>query len=196
MTPFGQCATQYAKYWADRERPAYEGLRQSGRSRRLRALQGAAGYFKIARNFRLAFDVRLGRERLAPVLAILEEFRAPRVTASRLAATVTALRTRLGVAYGGGDRLSAATKFLWLLHREPVVIFDSRARRALRAPAGDYSAYLELWHAGYSENKQAIAAGCSALSKQPSAVALVDTIDQEWFRQRVYDIHLWNSGAP
>jgi hypothetical protein len=196
MTAFGHCASQYAKYWSDGELLAYEGLRQPGRAERLRALQGAAGYFKVARNFHLTFDVRQGLERLAPVLAILEEYRAPRLTLARLASTVAVLRTRLGAAYGGGDRLSASTKFLWLLHREPVVIFDSRARRALRAPAGDYSAYLELWHSGYSENREAIAAACGALSKQSSAAALDGAQDREWFRQRVYDIHLWNVGAP
>ena len=136
---FPFCAKQYARSWSRGERPLFEGLAGADRCGRLEAVQRGAGYFKIARNFRTAFDVDQGLERFAPVLALLEPLRTSALTADTLCATIDKLRIELAADYGGGDRLSAATKLLWLLRRDPVIIYDSRARSALGAPDGDYA---------------------------------------------------------
>lgn len=193
---FLSCAEQYARSWSSRERPIFEGLASLSRSQRLAALQKGAGYFRIARSFNRRFDVDRGIARLAPVLDALEPYRTSRLVPSTLCPTIAALRLRLGHDYGGKDLLSAATKLLWLLRREPAIIYDSQARRALSAPAGDYGAYMELWLKGYRKNELAIRQACSALPGQGTdPVLLSQDGPPEWFRQRVYDIYLWRVGA-
>ena len=193
---FPYCAKQYARSWSDGERPLFEGLALADRSRRLEALQRGAGYFKIARNFRTAFDVGQGLERFAPVLNVLEPFRSSALTTDTLCETIADLRIQLAAGYGGGDRLSAATKLLWLLRRDPVIIYDSQARSALGAPSGDYATYVELWRRGYKAHKDEIREACAALPRAGRNKAeFARETAQEWFRQRVYDIYLWNAGA-
>ncbi len=193
---FHYCAKQYAKSWSS-ERPLFEGLAGADRSCRLEAIQRGAGYFKIARNFRTAFDVGQGLERLAPVLRVLEPFRSSRLTTDTLCETIADLRGQLAGGYGGGDRLSAATKLLWLLRRAPVIIYDSQARSALGAPSGDYAKYVGLWRRGYKEHKDEIREACAALPRTGrNKTEVAHEVAQEWFRQRVYDIYLWNAGAP
>ena len=109
---------------------------------------------------------------------------------------VARLRVDLGIRYGGGDELSAATKFLWLLQRDPVIIYDSQARRALGAPVGDYDRYVSLWRSGYRENQQEIREACDALPQRSTdRIPFNRGEAPEWFRQRVYDIYLWLAGS-
>ena len=59
--------------------------------------------------------------------------------------------------------LSAATKFLWLRHRDVVVIHDSQARIALGAAVGDYAGYLDRWRAEYSRLASRVTDACERL---------------------------------
>jgi hypothetical protein len=193
---FASCAKRYARTWSRGERPIFEGLASADRRHRLEALQKGAGYFRIARNFHKTFDVGIGLERFAPVLEALEPFRSSALGPDTLCATVAALRVGLGADYGGGDRLSAATKLLWLLRRDPAIIYDSQARLALGAPVGNYERYVELWRRGYRESRLAIRETCAALpSNGVNTVPFLRGTAPEWFRQRVYDIYLWSAGA-
>jgi hypothetical protein len=193
---FPACAKRYGTTWSRGERPIFEGLASCDRRVQLEALQKGAGYFRIARNFHKRFDIDVGVERLAPILVALEPFRAAALRPDTLCATVATLRVRLGHDYGGGDRLSAATKLLWLLHRSPAIIYDSQARFALGAPAGDYETYVKLWRRGYKDAGPAIREACTALPGSAfQSVPFLRGAAPEWFRQRVYDIYLWSAGA-
>ena len=195
--PFLRYAREYGEYWSRRERHLYDGLADDDSARRLQAIQSAAGYFKIARNFPTAFDISLGHARLAPVLEIIDQFRHSELTVATLWRTIESLRIRLAAPYGGGDRLSAATKLLWLLRRDPVIIYDSQARVALGAPAGNYARYVQLWRLGYAKHEDAIRSACATISSTGTKVPeFASDTGEEWFRQRVYDIFLWNVGAP
>lgn len=196
LPSFESCAKEYARSWSNGERPIFEGLAAADRPRRLEALQAGAGYFRIARNFHRRFDVELGLERLGPVLEILETFRSTRLGVDTLCPMIGELRILLGHSYGGVDVLSAATKFLWLLRRAPTIIYDSQAKVALGAPAGDYETYVELWRRGYRQSGQAIRQACAALPSQSvKAAPFSQGLPPEWFLQRVYDIYLWRAGA-
>ena len=193
---FNYCARRYADTWSRGERPIFEEIAVGSQARRLAALQRGAGYFRIARNFHRAFDVERGVARLEPVLEVLDLYRTSKLNLVTMRSAVARLRVDLGVRYGGGDKLSAATKFLWLLHREPVVIYDSQARRALGAPVGDYDRYVKLWRAGYQENQENIRESWDALSQRAAdRVPFRPRAAPEWFRQRVYDIYLWQAGS-
>jgi hypothetical protein len=171
----------------------------------LSVLQRAAGYFKVARNLPTAYDVERGLQRLAPVLALLGSKPYQHVSAANLSEVVQSLRHQLGAAYGGRNLLSAATKFLWLLHRDVVIIFDSQARAALDTPNADYDTYLQRWHEGYTSLSEEIQSACEAMASshrsglRSSAVSnrnITIVAGHDWFRRRVYDIYLWRRGAP
>ena len=183
-------AAQYASYWRRSEQGFVKDLAATSRAIRLAALVRAAAYFKVARSFALEYDVKRGLPRVAPVLTILDEYGSLELTRETLVPIVTELRRRLASAYNMSDLLSAATKFLWLQHRHPVVIYDGNVRGALGSPYGDYSAYLERWHERYEELEDEIRIATDALASTPGLPA-----DTEWFRRRVFDIYMWNSGG-
>ena len=196
-------AKRYAEYWERRERAFVESLADGDEGARLLALQRAAGYFRIARNFPKAFDIGRGFTRLAPVRDLLHATLHRLVEPQSLGPTVESLRHELGALYGGRDLLSAATKFLWLLHGDPVIIFDSQARIALVTPHANYDAYVERWRDAYTQYAHAIRAACDSLPRASGLAADPKArseraragIDHEWFRRRVFDIYLWNLGG-
>ncbi len=183
-------AVQYAKQWAESESGLVDGLASRNLETRQATLARAAGVFRVARNFRLSFDVGRGLPRLSPALTILDDFRTPALRDDSFLTAVNTVRRRFAVAYGRNDLLSAATKFLWLMHQHPVVIYDSRVRDALGAPDGDYALYLDLWNERYAHLAQEIQSATNTLADDPRVPA-----GAEWFRRRVLDIHLWNLGG-
>ncbi len=189
MPTVKQSAVQYAEFWKKSERGFVSGLTSRNQETRRTSLARAAGYFKVARNFKLEFDERRGLPRLAPALEILDDFRATPLTGESFVAAVTSVRRRFAVAYGKNDLLSAATKFLWLMHQHPVVIYDTNVRDALGSPDGDYGLYLQLWDQRYEQHAAEILRATKALARTTDVPA-----DTEWFRRRVLDIHLWNIG--
>ncbi len=203
--PFEHCALQCAEFWFTIDRHLVAGLASSRESERLEALRKAAGYFRVARNLPLAHDVHRGYPRLGPLMAILDRH-APGLANGRDSAEVVyRVRDELSVAYGGKALLSAATKFLWLAHRDQVVIYDTQARLALNTPEGDYDLFLSAWRKSYRSARKAISHACSILSTgvrflscggSLSAQDIDHIAAEEWFRQRVHDIYLWKAGAP
>lgn len=190
------CARRYAKTWANGERSIYEGLASPDRSVRLAALRTGAGYFRISRNFHRVFELKRGLERLEPVLDVLEEYRRVRLTVTTMRAAVAILRVALGENYGGGDKLSAATKFLWLVNRAPTIIYDSQARFALGTPSGDYDRYVQVWLQAYRDARCEIRKVSAALpDRAVTAVPFPGGKAPEWFLQRVFDIYLWSAGS-
>jgi len=116
--------------------------------------------------------------------------------------TVCRVSEHIGATYGGSP-LSAASKFLWLLHKDPFVIFDSRARRHLGG-SEMYVEYVERWEVSYSSMRDRIRHACRNLlsmrlylSKAHSLTeaAVAETAGQEWFARRVHDIFLWQAGS-
>jgi len=106
--------------------------------------------------------------------------------------------------------LSAASKLLWLTHRKPFVIYDSRAVEALaslsprRFNYRDYKAYDEVWHEEYQKVEDAVRDAAIQLPKaRPFMRSALHQSDQEllrmttepWFMERVFDIFLWELGG-
>jgi hypothetical protein len=188
-------AVQYAQWWLRKERHYVSDLTSADRARQLSGLKAAAGYFRVARNFPLTYDTGRGLGRLAPVLDLLNHEGLKGVTDDTLAEAVQFLRTTLGSAYGGRDLLSAATKFLWLRHKDAVIIFDSQARAALKSPPGDYVVYLQSWRTQYAEAIPRISQACRSTQVHVTLGPQHADAKAEWFRRRVFDIVLWNVGS-
>jgi hypothetical protein len=166
----------------------------------LQSIRDAGGYFRISRSLRTAYDVGIGLPRLKPVLDALDRIPDGGVTDATLLKVVSDLRRDIGKPYGNRDVLSAATKFLWLRHRDVVIIHDSQARLALGAPVGDYASYLDRWRELYSRIARDVTEACDRLKtaqfSAPAARLEAEAdVSSEWFKRRVFDIYLWKAGA-
>lgn len=193
-------ARYYAKAWTLRERTFVEGLASTDPATRLKVICNAGGYFRISRSLRTAFDVGIGLPRLKPVLDALDQVHPDSVSDATLHEVVSDLRRSIGKPYGNRDLLSAATKFLWLRHRDVVVIHDSQARLALGAPSGDYATYLNRWYTDYTLVSPQVTAACERLQDASDLEKRISFEVKrhgtaEWFKRRVFDIYLWRKGA-
>lgn len=103
--------------------------------------------------------------------------------------------------------LSAASKLLWLSHREPFIVYDTRAVKALTRHFGQrFSSYREysiVWREEYAKTKDSIQAAVEQLPKgrmfmrscPPSDQELVSMAREAWFMERVFDVFLWEVGV-
>jgi hypothetical protein len=107
---------------------------------------------------------------------------------------------------------SATSKILWLKFRNTnIKIYDSRAKKALNQwkannfiyDDNDYKSYVEDWKEFYITKKEDVEKACNQLLKDYKYSRPGKEIDEEyvlkfykqdWFKERVFDIYLWNKG--
>ncbi|MFW6195389.1 MAG: hypothetical protein ACOC5M_02595 [Chloroflexota bacterium] len=195
---------RFAEFWFCYEKKYRNALLSEAHEERLRGLRRALNYFGVARNLARKHDEGRGLKRYEPLLPIVAD--ATNMATDNdldMKRAVEDVSQRIGHLYGGTP-ISLASKVLWLLHRDPFVIFDEQARRSLRAPHG-YTAFVERWKAEYCRRRPAIDAACAefrGMSRYLRCGTVVSETDlsqaagKEWFRRRVFDIYLWTSGAP
>lgn len=85
--------------------------------------------------------------------------------------------------------------------RSPIVIYDSQARKALGVD--NIEAYYSKWRDKYDGYDQQIRDACTSLrnvheyTKKPEVTTpeyIAETTKQPWFRERVFDVYLWQRG--
>jgi len=199
-------ALQYLNDWCRYDRGFVEGL-SPGKSRddRLDSLQKAAKYYKIARNFKRRPDEN--ENRLDKALQELEAI-GNSITEDKVSSTVCDLAGRLHLSYGE-NVISAASKLLWIRHKSPIVIYDSRANQCLEKECGrslgrgKYEEYLEEWRKQFNNRKERIESACAELVNVRGFSLADDMADEDfkclvgnrWFAERVFDRFLWwNAG--
>jgi hypothetical protein len=140
--------------------------------------------------------------RYKPLLEILnrttqEQFK------NDLIGEIKKIENEISKGYGNQGVLSATTKFLWLIIKSPILLYDSQARIALSSQDGDVEAFYKKWHEEFNINKEKIKDACSKLSELnlyavDQKVGTKDYIKQisseTWFHERVFDIYLWHKG--
>jgi hypothetical protein len=102
---------------------------------------------------------------------------------------------------------AAASKFLWILHQSPVVIYDSRALTCLRwftrkkITERAYAEYRYEWLQQFDGRRVAISSACDELLRikdfAPSTsdeTELESVVKSPWFHGRVFDKFLWWNG--
>jgi hypothetical protein len=212
MPNFHYYALQYVDDWFRWDKKMSDGLKSS--TDKLEALQVAAQYYGVGRTLHKTQD-EIYAEKQGPVA-----YKAVRLSRalSRLDATVIgidpvnavlSLASALEEEYGQ-NVVSAASKFLWLRSIESdIVIFDTRARTALRALMNNgnnyeqYGAYHADWLEVFSRvtNGPAIAEACNRLleighwTSGSGGYDLNSVISQTWFHHRVFDKYLWDLGG-
>jgi hypothetical protein len=191
-------ALHYLDDWCGYDHRFVTGLAsENARVERLESFQEAAKYYGVARNF-----ATLQEERLDAALAALDRSSGA-LTEGTVDATVCDLAAAFQVEYGK-NAISAASKFLWLRHKSPVVIYDGRAVRCLRCSGDrfqswDYKAYRREWRRQFNEHEAPIRSACRELIRvrdfslahlMPDDV-LASLVASNWFHERVFDKFLW-----
>ena len=113
----------------------------------------------------------------------------------------------------GKENLSAASKLLWLSHREPFLIYDANAVVALeelwlrekgtKIKIGrDYGKFEDVWRSEYAKVEREVVDASNRLNsllpyfdhclKEDS---LRELTERKWFRERVFDNYLWFLGG-
>jgi hypothetical protein len=163
---------------------------------------------KLAKEYILIRSFRKDeRPRMKLALDALLRFKRPSNNTDAVA-SVDKLADLLKEGYGQ-RLLSAASKFLWMRFKSPIVIYDSLGHqwlsreKGLRADAG-YGAFCGAWRAAYRQYSTEVAEACRELGATKEirqftlageAINLGRLDDQEfdalvlkpWFQERVFD---------
>jgi len=112
----------------------------------------------------------------------------------------------LGKVYGS-IALSAASKFLWMRFRSPVIIYDSIASGWLCKNCNynydGYSNYHQIWSSKYREYEEHIREACAELKYIKKFTLACEIPDKElsewtisqWFMERVFDHFMLNDSS-
>jgi hypothetical protein len=199
-------ALQYLNDWYEKDRGFIAELSSITKEVRLRNLHDAAQYYGVKRNFG-----GVKQKGLDAAFALLENA-AQIVTlqSQSVIAVVSQLAKDFEKEYpkqNGKEKVSAASKFLWLRCQSPVVIRDTNAFACLQAAScgtltgSNYGAYWSEWRRQFSKRKALIRSACAQLVGVREFSLAKDISDQELallvasrrFQERVFDkFLLWN----
>jgi len=191
-------ALAYLNDWWQYDRNFVAGLCPSqSRKIRLQRLNEAATYYQVIRRFPKKKD---GAERLGKVLdlldAALEGLSA--LTQYNVDVAVRTLAEKFNEAYEQGIEISAASKFLWIRHKTPVVIYDARAYTCLERLGSKigtgYADYRGEWLKQFDQREEVIRSACAELVRvrdcspdDETDESFQSTIASRWFCERVFD---------
>lgn len=199
---FEYCSLHYFNQWVAHDKFYYDALSSTCRRDKLLAVQKAAAFYGIARNLRKSFDVEQGLSRCEPVLNVIDRLSLSDFEPN-LVEKINKVENEISNLYGGNKVLSLTTKFLWLKLRSPIIIYDSRVRRALGAQDGDLGDYYLKWQRCFARYQSQIMTTCSKLpechlyvfDQSIGTIAYLQEIAmQDWFHKRVLDVYLWHKG--
>jgi hypothetical protein len=201
---FNYWALHYLNLWLTKDRKFCEALEGHSEAGKLRALAEAAAFYRVARNLPKAHDVDQGFPRYKPVLDVIDALAPIMFQEAHLISSIEEVRSKISKRYGDRGVTSATTKFLWLKMKSPIVIYDSRVRKALGTKPEDIPAYYSRWREQFDSSCNEINAACALLpgvheySEVPEVATpqYVEAIaSQPWFKERVFDVYLWSVGS-
>ena len=192
----------YLDMWLRHDRLYHESINNGTLEEKLIAIKKAAAYYKVARNLPKEYDKDKGCERYEPIAKILDKVIASDFSGDTMK-SVRKVQEKISRAYGDRGVLSITTKLLWLKIRDPIIIYDAQARRALDTAEGDLPGFYQAWHTQYSKHRKAITDVCAKLDRvakyscdqtiaTPEYVQAVAA--EPWFQKRVFDVYLWHKG--
>jgi hypothetical protein len=195
---FEYCSVRFLEQWVRREKRLYEAFSTTPTPE---DICEALSYFKVSRNFAGIDDPGKQKLVLASLKATLTNSKLPGANGK-----VCALAKKFEQDFKFFN-LSAASKLLWLSSRTPFIIYDRRAVKALRSfrfyfQDRDYDAYTNAWRTQFNSCAKAIGAATRKLPKVKAFMhpsirfdpKLVKTIREPWFKERVFDLYLWETG--
>jgi hypothetical protein len=192
----------YLDMWLRHDRHYHESINNGTPGEKLITIKKAATYYKVARNLPKEYDENTGCARYEPILKIIDKASASNFSDDTVR-SIKKIEKAISRAYGDRGVLSITTKLLWLKIRDPIIIYDSQARKALNTDNGDLPGFYEAWRAKYSEHSDAIATACAKLNrvskyscdhKTATSAYVKEISEQTWFQERVFDVYLWHEG--
>jgi hypothetical protein len=201
---FDFCALHYMNQWLSGDRLRCDEIASDKVDEKLAALEKYASDYKIARTLLRKHDADKGLPRYKPVLDIIQSAKRGDFLDEKLAPSIDGIADRISKQYGDRKVLSATTKFLWLMLKSPIIIYDSRCRAALGTKPDDIFQYVHEWRDMFKNRKREIEVSCQNLTEVRSYMNnterttpeyIENTSSQEWFKERVFDTFLWHS-AP
>ena len=198
------CARHFLEQWYVKEKALYNGIRTDDQKARRESIGKALSIFSVARSLKRAFDVGLGQPRYQPIVVVVDRLLANASPPHPFQQHVEDIAVEIGELYGGNRPISLASKLAWLIYRDPIVIYDSFARRALQYRGSSYADYCHQWTARYKELQDQIAQTSERLATRQEYVGAAQFASSEenaavlnspWFHKRVFDIYLWHVGS-
>ncbi len=199
--PLAYCAARFLRQWEKREASLYKAISSAPDDA---TISKALAYFQVSRNFAGIKEKpeNLGKIRSALVLVKQDD------TLTSEAEKVTALAEALEREFNKFN-LSAATKLLWLSYRAPYIVHDKRAVTALskrfkhKFDSRLYAEYAGAWRSEFDKIASNIEPAIASLSKgrdfmpktSLTEIDIADLAKQQWFKERVFDIFLWEVGG-
>ena len=195
--PFEYCALSFLLQWEQQERALHDQIVDNPSVQQIRS---ALGYFQAARTFKGLGSDEVAQCVVDMLLQVDGNLKLPPED------KVTALALRFKGRFGKLN-LSAASKLLWLKHKLPYIIYDSRVVNALRKVGcnfedGNYSEYCRCWRNQYSRVEEAIKKAAARLGEvraflpwYQTELELTGLVSQPWFPERVFDTYLWEKGG-
>ena len=198
------CALSYLNQWQKDDSMLYSLLNSNEVECQKEGIERAVTFYGIARNFPKKYD---SSDRFDKVLNRLSNINV-KVTLSNFIEIVNDLADNFLEDYKQRN-ISAASKLLWLRHRDPVIIYDKRAIDGLKSrfqykgEYGDYVNFSRTWLQEYENKSQEITVATQKLlsvkqftyNHLASSEEIKNLTKENWFKMRVFDIYLWNLGT-
>lgn len=207
---FNYAALSYLDQWVLSDLSFHEKLRFESRSElsedsRAKTLVKFATEYGVIRTL----ELKEGEPRLRAALNALDAIEQP--TQSNVVEKVESLARTLGEEYCTNRiPLSAASKFLWMRFRNPVVICDRLAAAWLHRHAdyadsnqSTYADYYQSWQFAYGRYEEQIREACVDLIRIKKFTLAIDESDEtviewtssRWFQERVFDFYMLNAST-
>ncbi|MDA7910042.1 hypothetical protein N9B44_00065 [bacterium] len=197
------CSLHYLNQWIRHDSQCCQAFKFGTTTEKLSALSHAVSFYGISRNLPLRSDTNKGLPRFKPLLNALEQVK-PQDFKSNPVAGIRKFESAIQKHYGSASKASLATKVLWLRLKRPIIIYDAQVRIAIGTRPGDLDSFYARWRESFETKNAEISQVCERLEKMgdysvdhklatPKYIRKVAST--KWFRERVFDIYLWNLGA-
>lgn len=202
---FEYCSLSYLNHWLSNDKQWHEALNSNGSVvDKCAAIKKAATFYRVARNLPTECDINAtpSIERFRPVLDVLNKISLSEIVNDPVLAIIRT-ESEISNAYNNVSALSFTTKLLWIKFKQPIIIYDKQARLALGTQEGDLRSFFDRWRKEYIVNEKEIDAACKKLPDLTRYVLnqdignrgyIEEICDKPWFKERVFDVYLWNKG--
>jgi hypothetical protein len=190
------CAFRFLELWEKYEKDLHNDMQGTPSGYQVR---NVLNHYRVARNFKGLSD-EFAEKISAHLVEVSDSHGQPADKVIELAGRFEKDFEQLN--------LSAASKLLWLRNQSPYRIYDAQAIKGLRRLGkfhrGDYKSYGEAWEREYETRSGEISLAARGLVNLPrnymrdsslSGDQLTKLVQAKWFRERVFDIYLWEIGS-
>ncbi|GEM_PF-5487901 len=173
MKSYAGCALHYYFQWITRDRELVERFKKTIRPD---DVDKVFRFYGVSRN--VPDKKRQGTQRYRKLATILNRLKKRKITKEKVSEAVG----RVSGIYGPRT-LSAASKAVWMLKQSPVIIYDSRALRALnemnnkkKQNPGDYEGFSSAWREVFRREQAQIRRGAASVVRTLHRMLPAETV--------------------